>query len=247
MTIFVEEHDGLHIVRLANGPVNVLDLEHLEELTAAFNGLAEADAVVLTGAGRTFSAGVDLRRILDGGRDYVAEFLPALSAALRAVFDHPRPVVAAVNGHAIAGGCVLAAACDRRLMSAGTIGVTELLVGVPFPAAVLGAVRFAVGPRTADLVLTGQRLSPAEALAVGLVDEVVEPDELLPRALDQARQLARIPAGTFTMTKRQLRRETTERIEADDRIDAGPVLEAWTSEPVRRAIRDYLDRLTARS
>jgi enoyl-CoA hydratase len=135
VTISVDAHAGVHLVTVENGPVNVLDLELLRGLAETFHGLAEADAVVLAGAGRAFSAGVDLHRILDGGRDYVAEFLPALSAALRAVFDHPRPVVAAVNGHAIAGGCVLVAACDRRLMSAGTIGVTELLVGVPFPAA----------------------------------------------------------------------------------------------------------------
>ena len=93
----------------------------------------------------------------------------------RAVFDHPRPLVAAVNGHAIAGGCVIAAGCDYRFMSAGTIGVTELLVGVPFPATALEAIRYVVGPRTAALVLTGKTLRPEEAQAVGLVDEVVPP------------------------------------------------------------------------
>ncbi len=247
MTISIDEHDGVPVLRLANGPVNVLDLDLLEELTATFNALVDADAVVLTGAGRAFCAGVDLRRILDGGRDYAARFLPALSRAFRAVFDHPRPVVAAVNGHAIAGGCILVAACDQRLMSTGTIGVTEVLVGVPFPAAALGALSFAVGPRTAGLVLTGERLSPAEALAIGLVDTVVEPDELLPRALDRARQLARIPAATFTVTKRQLRREAIERVDANEQANAAPLLDAWTSEPVRRAIAGYLDRLAARS
>jgi enoyl-CoA hydratase len=244
--ITVEERGAVRVVRMENGKVNVLDLPLLRELTEILEALATADAVVLTGAGRAFSAGVDLRRILDGGPDYVAEFLPALTGAFRAVFDHPRPMVAAVNGHAIAGGCILAAGCDRRLMSAGTIGVTELLVGVPFPPSALETLRFTVGPATARLVLTGQTLSPPEALAVGLVDEVVEADWLLDQALDRARELARIPAETFTLTKTQLRRRTSERIEADGQAYSDRLLDCWSSEPTRQAIRRYLDQLAAR-
>ncbi len=135
--IEVEEHGTVHLVRLRHGKVNAMDLELLRAVRDTFAELAGAGAVVLTGDGRAFSAGVDLRRLLHEGAGYTAEFLPALSAAVRAVFEHPRPVVAAVNGHAIAGGCVLVAACDRRLMSAGTIGVSELAVGVPFPTAAL--------------------------------------------------------------------------------------------------------------
>jgi enoyl-CoA hydratase/carnithine racemase len=244
--VTVEEVDGVRVVRLANGPVNVLDLELLRHLTATFEALVDAPAVVLTGAGRAFSAGVDLRRLLDGGAAYTEAFLPALAGAFRAVFDHPRPVVAAVNGHAIAGGCVLAAACDTRLMSAGTIGVTELLVGVPFPPSALEAVRHVVGPATASLVLTGRTLSPAEARGIGLVDEVVEPAALLDAAVARARALAAIPAATFAVTKAQLRGETSRRIAAGDAELLPRVAEAWTAQPARDAIAAYLDRLAAR-
>src|SRR4051794_9644048 len=82
-----------------------------------------ARPIVLAGAGRGFSAGVDLRRIVDEGESYTRRFPDALSAAFLAVFDHRAPVVAAVNGAAIAGGCVIAAACDRRLISHGPIGL----------------------------------------------------------------------------------------------------------------------------
>ncbi len=175
----------------------------------------------------------------------LTETLEALATA-DAVVLTGAPMVAAVNGHAIAGGCILAAGCDRRLMSAGTIGVTELLVGVPFPPSALETLRFAVGPATARLVLTGQTLSPPEALAVGLVDEVVEADWLLDQALDRARELARIPAETFTLTKTQLRRRTSERIEADGQAYSDRLLDSWSSEPTRQAIRRYLDQLAAR-
>jgi len=244
--ISVEEHGDIGIVRLENGQVNVLDLDLLRALTETFRSQAGAGALVLTGAGRAFSAGVDLRRILDGGREYAAAFLPALSTAFRTVFDHPRPVVAAVNGHAIAGGCILVAACDVRLMSAGTIGVTELPVGVPFPPSALETLRFAVGPATARLVLTGQTLSPADAAAVGLVDEVVDPASLLDEALSRARQLANIPTETFRLTKAQLRGRTSERIDADEVAYADRLLDAWTGVPARRAISRYLDQLKSR-
>src|SRR5215469_18242040 len=137
----LEERGEISIVRLAHGKVNALDVELLQAIAAAFGSLDASKPVVFTGAGRSFSAGVDLKRITDGGLEYVKVFRPALSAAVKAVFYHPGPVVAAINGHAIAGGCVLATACDMRLMSAGTIGLAELSAGVPFPTAALEIMR----------------------------------------------------------------------------------------------------------
>jgi enoyl-CoA hydratase len=241
--ISVEDHDGVAVVRLEHGKVNALDLELLRAITATMSRLVDAPAAVLTGAGTVFSAGVDLRRIVDGGPAYVREFLPALSDAFLAVFDHPRPVVAAVNGHALAGGCVLAAACDLRLMSGGTIGLTELLVGVPFPVTPLEIMRFAVGPAVAGLALTGRTMGPDEASRIGLVDTVVEPDELLPDAVHRAAELARTPFAVYAMTKQQLHRFTRQRIEqlrpVDDRRAAG----LWGSEEARAAAAQYLGRL----
>lgn len=147
------DHGGIAVLTLANGPVNALDLEVLTAVPEVLDSVADARAVVLTGAGRAFSAGVDLKRIVEGGPGYVERFLPALSSAVLALFGRPEPVVAAVNGHALAGGCVLAAACDVRLMSGGTIGLTELAAGVPFPTVPLEVMRHAVGPALDTMVL----------------------------------------------------------------------------------------------
>src|SRR4051794_27587744 len=141
--------DGILTLRLAHGKASALDVELLDALLRELDGAAEqARALLLTGTGSIFSAGVDLFRLTRDGSDYVRRFLPLLSRCLRALFAFPRPVVAAVNGHAIAGGCILALASDIRLMAegGGRIGVPELLVGVPFPAAALEIVRFAVPP-----------------------------------------------------------------------------------------------------
>ena len=160
-----------------------LDIEFCHVITETIRAHADAKAIVLTCTGTVFSAGVDLRRVHDGGVSYIAEFLPALDEPFLALFEAPRPVVAAINGHALAGGCLLAAACDLRLMSGGAIGVTEMLVGLPFPLAGLEIMRYAFGGVTGRSVLTAEKLDAAAARACGLIDELVDPDELMPRAL----------------------------------------------------------------
>ncbi|MGH3433796.1 MAG: enoyl-CoA hydratase/isomerase family protein [Thermocrispum sp.] len=237
------EHDGVAVLRLDHGPVNALDLDLLAALPQTLAGVADARAVVLVGNDRCFSAGVDLKRIADGGAPYVADFLPALSTAVLALFDHPRPVVAAVNGHALAGGCVLAAACDLRLMSGGTIGLTELAAGVPFPTVPLEIMRHAVGPAADHLVLTGRRLDPVTAAAIGLIHHTVEPGELLATALRHATQLAAAPPEVYALSKAQLHRPAQERIDIGRRLDEEHVHRLWSAPSLSRALRDYLATL----
>lgn len=239
-------HDGIAVLRLNHGPVNALDLELLTAVPETLADVADARAVVLTGTGRCLSAGVDLKRIAEGGVPYVADFLPALSTAALALFEHPQPVVCAVNGHALAGGCVLAAACDLRLMSAGTIGLTELAAGVPFPTVPLEIMRHAVGPATDLLVLTGRRLDPAQAAAIGLIHEIVDPDELLPAALRRAAHLADTPPDVYALSKSQLHRPARERIDIGRQLDDQQVLRMWSAPSLRQVLQDYLAALTNR-
>ena len=166
--IEVADQEGVAILHMADGKANAMSLEFCETLTAHFTDVSTARAVVLTGTGRIFSAGVDLKRLLDGGAPYIRRFLPALRAMLGAVFSHPKPVIAAINGHAIAGGCVLACAADKRIMArdAGRIGVTELLVGVAFPSVALEIMRCAVAPHAFEEALfSGATYTPPEAVA----------------------------------------------------------------------------------
>ena len=141
----LETREDIALLRLAHGKVSAFDLELLERIAEELDNIeaSSSRAVVITGSGGTFSAGVDLFRVLDGGESYLRQFLPALTRVLIRLYTFPRPVVAAINGHAIAGGCVLACACDYRLMAIGrgTIGVPELVVGVPFPLIALEILR----------------------------------------------------------------------------------------------------------
>ena len=233
------------LLRLDHGPVGALDTELLDELRAELADLAAAGvAVVLTGTGRAFSAGVDLPRLLRDGAAYVERFIPTLTGAFDDLFRYPRPLVVAANGHAIAGGCVIVCTGDYRLMAdgGGRIGVPELLVGVPFPAIALEAVRFATADRgVQEMVYAGATWLPADAAARGLVDEVVPGGELVERAVDRAEQLAAIPPETFWHTKWALRGPVVERVRHDAARDVR-MLGLWLSPATYAAISAYVDR-----
>jgi enoyl-CoA hydratase len=239
----LEERGPVTIVRLAHGKVNALDVELLQAIAKTFGNLERGRAVVFTGAGRSFSAGVDLKRIVEGGLEYVSVFRPALSAAVKAVFYHSGPVVAAVNGHAIAGGCVLAAACDLRLMSGGTIGLSEMRVGVPFPGVPLEVMRHALGPATRRFVLTADLLSAQDAQAAGLIDQVTEPEALLDAALAEAERLSRISPDVYEFTKSQLQGPARERIEGLRQSDDEASTRMWASPVVQEAINGFMGGL----
>jgi enoyl-CoA hydratase len=209
--IELKTQGDIAILTMAHGKANAMSLEFCRALEARFAELREnrAQAVVLTGRGAIFSAGVDLLRLAEGGAAYVREFLPVLNAMFAAVFEFPKPVVAAVNGHAVAGGCVLACAADRKLMAreAGRIGVTELKVGVPFPAGAMEIMRRAVAPQALEEVIFGAATyAPADALPRGLIDEAVEGAALTARALAVAAELAALPPAAFALSGRPARR-----------------------------------------
>jgi enoyl-CoA hydratase len=245
-----DDQDGIAVVRLAHGPVNALDLELVTAITETFTELSTSEhgSVVFTGTDRAFSAGVDLWRIVDGGPEYVDHYLAALCESFEAVFALGKPVIGALNGHAIAGGCILASGCDYRIMSAGRIGVPELLVGVPFPMSGLEILMNAVGDQRArQLVLTGATHKPPEALELGLVDEVVPSDRLLETALATAQRFAAMtPADTFRLTKQLLRLAVTERLARYRGTEDPRTLRLWQARAADGTVRDYMERTVTR-
>jgi enoyl-CoA hydratase len=235
------------ILRIENGPVNAIDLEMFTELIETLQELKQSSsthAVVLTGTGKAFSAGVDLFRVLDGGRDYIEKFLPILATGLEELFLFPKPVVVAMNGHAIAGGCIMACACDYRIAAdgAGKIGVPELLVGVPFPAIALEIVRFAASSgRAQEIVYTGRYYNLPEAKERGLIDEIVQPEECVNRACEISEKLGSIPASTFRTTKHQLRSIAIQQVRQRNE-DSKELVAAWSDPAIHEVIRKYLDK-----
>ncbi len=235
------------VLRLSHGKANALDVELFEALTAALEEATEdgCRALVLTGTGSIFSAGVDLVRLLNDGGQYRGALLKALGEALHALLTYPKPLIAAINGHAIAGGCIVACAADHRIMirEHGRIGVPELTVGVPFPPMALEILRFATPPQYfRQLVYRGLTYSSDHAHACGLVDELVAVEALSDRALACATELASIPPNSFALTKSQAVRPVIERLQQQWSQDIDvQVNEAWNSEDTVTAVQQYVD------
>ena len=245
--IDVTRRGDVAILTMTHGKANLLDLEFCDALVGAFADCARSAsrAAIITARGSIFSGGVDLRRLLDGGRSYVDTFLPALARAFEAVFTFPKPLVAGVTGHAIAGGCILACAADRRLMArgAGRIGVPELLVGVPFPTVALEIMRHAVPARhVTRLIYDGETLTADAAAERGVVDTAVAAEDLLEHAVATAEALAALPPAAFAITKQQLREPALARIrEGRERFDAA-IDRAWAAPETLDAIRRHVER-----
>ena len=241
-----DDRDGIRILRLAHGKVSAMDLElgeaFMQEMADA--AAAPVKAVIVTGTGSSFSAGVDLFRLINDGPQYGRRFLPVLDGFLRAALTLPKPMVAAINGHAIAGGCILAACCDHRIMveGAGRIGIPELGVGVPFPALPLQIMTARLGDAALrDLVFSARTVQVDEAESLGLIDEKCPSGMLLDRALDAAQRLASIPTDAFALTKEAfytpILHRTAQLADLNRRV-----ADAWQQPHTYDTIRKYLDR-----
>jgi enoyl-CoA hydratase len=245
--IELEERGVVTILRMAAGKGNALNLEFTQALAEAIERVerSSARAAVLTGEGGTFSAGVDLPALISGGPDYVRRFVPVMVAGFERLVLFPKPLVAAVNGHAIAGGAIMLFACDQRILARGKarVGLTEIRVGVEFPSWALEVARFLTPPEhLSTLILTGRTWPPDEALARGLVDEVVEPDALLDRACEVAAELAAIPAACYAANKKLLRQPLVERARQLTAAHGPALVEKWCSPETLKDVADFASR-----
>lgn len=239
--------DDVALVRLEGGRANAMNerfLDGVERLFAEVEA-SPARAVVLTGYERFFSAGLDLPSLLPLARPAMERFISRFGETMIRVFSFPRPVVAAVNGHAIAGGCVLALQADYRLMSAGEhrIGLNEAQLGIGLPPVVVETLRAQMPVASLiAIALEGTLFLPEEAREIGLIDEVVPPQTLEPWALSRARELAAVPAAAWAQIKLALRRPALEAVRSGAE-DTARWIDTWFSEPARTRIAEAAARI----
>ncbi|MFN8547043.1 MAG: enoyl-CoA hydratase-related protein [Candidatus Eisenbacteria bacterium] len=247
----IDRENGIALLRLQHGKANLMDLELCQALESALQELADDDsrAVVLTATGSIFSAGVDLKRLVEGGAKYSDRFVRALSEVLEALFAFEKPLVAAINGHAIAGGMVMAAAADWRAMAQGPfrLGVPELAVGVPFPPAAIELIRFALPPtHWTEFILECGLVDADAGVDRGFLQAALPPDDLLPAALLKAERLAAPSPDRFAFTKRQLRGPALAHLRAERlRLDA-EIAHLWRSPDTMRAVSAYVEATLAK-
>jgi enoyl-CoA hydratase len=232
-------------VRIDRPPANALDLDLLAEGDEVRQRLvaAEPAAVVLTGRDKFFSAGMDLKAAPGMSTGEQRNTVDRINRLFSGWYTFPRPVVAAVNGHAVAGGLILALCADRRIgATEGRLGLTELRAGLPYPLAAISVVRAELTPPAARrLALGADLVDPAEALELGVLDELLPRDEVLPRALELAAALATLPRATYATVKMQLRGPTIYAIDRALSSGAGdPVLGAWVGAETSAAAAGLL-------
>lgn len=232
--------DGIADIVLDRPKVNALNQALLEELGAAFAQVsqdAQIRGALLRSEGRAFSAGLDLKEVAAFERENMQDFLALFDRGVNPVFSCPKPLAVAVQGHAIAGGLVLALCADFLALGEGDykLGLTELLVGVPFPREAFEVVRSALPPRALRrLVYMADLLGPKEAFELGVGDALV-PDPLGVARMWLAAVCSR-PLTTFAIAKRQIREEAWSRISGAPKSERDELLDALFSAEVRGAL-----------
>ncbi len=245
------DHRGtVTILRVKRGKGNAVNIDLLNALNDALSAVENSDAraAIVTGQGSVFGAGVDLPELVAGGEAYVRRFVPLMSVVFERLARFPKPLVAAVNGHAIAGGAIMMLACDQRLIARGSarVGLTEVQVGVQFPAWALEIARFATPPEHfPTLICTGRTWLPEEALSRGLVDEVVDAERLEERALEVATELGTLLPSTYAATKHAVRRPLYEAVEKAIAREPA-VVDSWCTPEVLARITAFVERTIRR-
>jgi len=229
--VAVTQDGGVAIVRLNRPPANAIELETARELTSTLQqvaGDAAVEAVVLTGTGKFFSAGLDLKIVPEYDPPTQRAMVTALGEMVVALYTVEKPVVAAINGHAVAAGTLMTLATDYRVACRGEVrfGLTGVRVGIPYPAAAMAIISAELAPADRRYMLLGARtMAAAEAVARGIVDELQPFERVLDRSLEVARDLATTPQASYASTKLQIRRDTIAQLRSHLTEDPAP--ESW--------------------
>lgn len=233
---------GVAEMSINRGPVNALTPNFLANIAAELDGLeADADvrAIVLTSPFKVFSAGLDLKEAQDFDLDQQNAIVAGLNITFSRLYAFPKPVVAAVNGAAIAGGLFFVLGADHRIAVPGAkLGLAEVRVGATFPAGPLVIAQEELGTSGARrLMLGGQPVPAEEAVRMNFVDRIVDPDALMGEAVATARSFAAIPPKTYAAVKAQLRSAALDRINAAMAAGANAPDGGWFNDETRPAMR----------
>jgi len=230
--------DGVRLVTMNRPPANAISREFNEALCQRCREACEdgsVRALIVTGVGRFFSAGLDIKEAL-AGTSGVRGLSSSETDGVFALWTMPMPTVAMINGHAIAGGTIIALACDFRITQSGDhrFGLNEIAIGLPLPIGAFEIARLALGSRGLRYgVLEAQMHGAARALELGFVDEVVEPARLEVRCIELARRLAANGRLAYAHSKRALQREAVARVLSQPREELGEAAAITASEETR--------------
>ncbi len=246
------DHDDILELRLARPPVNALNPELINKLRdAVLSAPAQgARAIVVSGSPGVFSAGLDVPTLLGHDRAAMLAFWRDFNGLLGALGRCPVPIAAALTGHSPAGGAVLALYCDYRVMAEGAfrIGLNEVQVGLFVPDSIQYALKRLVGAHRAErLMVAGAMIESAEALRIGLVDELAPPTEVISRALTFCRGLLALPPLAMAATRRIARADLHAALDEAEQAPVDDFIDSWFGEEAQRTLKALVAKLKAKT
>ncbi|RYF25882.1 MAG: enoyl-CoA hydratase/isomerase family protein [Flavobacteriales bacterium] len=248
-TITVTVKDRLAIITLNRGKSNSLNREMVTELKDMLHNIesdSNIDGVLITGRENFFSAGLDLIELYNYNEEEAKSFWHLFLAFVAKITAFKKPLVTAINGHSPAGGCVIALAADVRVMAEGKyiIGLNEVPVGIIVPNSIFNLYEFWLGKANATRsLLEGKLFSPEEALAIGLVDEVVKPESILTAAERKVRKYMTLESNTWSESKLNIRKNLIASTSANQSADLEKMLKQWWAPSTRAILKTIIDSL----
>lgn len=249
-TLKLTKQENYAIVQLDRGTSNALNLEMFQELTQVFNTLKkdnDVKGVVLAGKGNFFSAGLDVIALYQYDEVKIEQLFEALFEAMKTLLSFSKPLVAAVNGHAPAGGCILAICADYRIMAEGKfrIGLNEVPVGIIMPPFIFETYAYCLGKgKASQFVLEGKLCATKEALESGLVNEVIAQEKVLEASIEKVKSYAKFSANTWSKSKMNMRKDLISHFDSFDKQVKSDLLEQWWSDDTRGILGALVERLT---
>ena len=248
-TVHLEPRDDVAVLRLDKGRGNAIDEALVLDLARAVRAVADDDSVrgvlLASANAKLFCPGLDLVGLLEYDRPALESFMGKFAAAVWALFALPKPVVAALGGHAVAGGCVLALTADYRVLRRGAqIGLNEVRVGVPLPWSVALLLQASV-PRgsLARVALLGNNFKDEAAVDIGLVDELADAEGFEELCLQRLADFTERDPAAFGKTKTYLRAGVLADMRQRERDLAPDFLDCWFSAPTQERIRSVVQSL----
>jgi enoyl-CoA hydratase len=249
-----ERQGALAVLRIDKARGNAIDEALVEDLRRACAELEPDDGVrgvLLASANpKLFCPGLDLVGLIDFDRPHLERFMRSFSRMLTALYGLRQPMVAAVSGHAVAGGCILALTADWRVLRRGgvNIGLNEVKVGVPLPLSVSALLRASVPPGALSRVaLLGRNFADEEALAAGLADELAPAEGFEEACLARLQEFAEKDPYSLAVTKRYLRAGALREMQAEDPAAVAEWLDGWFSPGTQERIRGIAASLTRKT
>ncbi|WP_395626730.1 enoyl-CoA hydratase/isomerase family protein [Daejeonella sp.] len=252
-TIKVNIKDKIAVLSLNRGRSNAINAEMVNELHQMIRNIENDDSIaglILTGQNGFFSAGLDLIELFDYDEETIKSFWIDFLDLVTSLVSFKKPMIAAISGHSPAGGCVLSLCCDYRIMAEGKfiIGLNEVPVGIIVPESIFHLYSFWLGQANAyRFLLEGKLMNTQEALASGLIDEVVNPESILHAAERKMLTYIQLERNTWQQSKINMRQELLTKISKDPAEMLGPMLAQWWSPSTRSILKTIIQNLKQKS